>query len=73
MKEVSDALRLNQGSIKPFLFFNSQIYDVEGKKLSNVLKIFGEIARVSEQGIGVKFKMANEEQEIMIKTLLASL
>jgi Tfp pilus assembly protein PilZ len=34
------------------------------------IKIIGEIVRISDQGIGVKFKIANEEQETMIKALL---
>ena len=34
------------------------------------IKITGEIARVTPQGIGVKFKMVNQEQEAMIKSLL---
>ena len=34
------------------------------------IKITGEIARVTQQGIGVKFKMVNQEQEVMIKSLL---
>ena len=29
--------------MNPFLFFNSQIYDVEGKKLKNALRTLGEI------------------------------
>ena len=35
------------------------------------IKIMGEIVRVTPQGIGVKFKMVNEDQEAMIKSLLA--
>ena len=34
------------------------------------IKIIGEVARVTAQGIGVKFKMANQEQESSIKSLL---
>ncbi len=34
------------------------------------LKIIGEIVRITPQGIGVKFKIANEEQETMTKALL---
>jgi Tfp pilus assembly protein PilZ len=34
------------------------------------IKIIGEVARVTPQGIGVKFKMANQEQEMMVKSLL---
>jgi len=34
------------------------------------IKVTGEIARISDQGIGVKFKIANEDQGTIIKTLL---
>ena len=34
------------------------------------IKIIGEIARVTPQGIGVVFKMINQEQETMVKSLL---
>jgi len=35
------------------------------------IKITGEIVRATPQGIGVKFKMIREDQEAMIKSLLA--
>jgi uncharacterized protein (TIGR02266 family) len=34
------------------------------------IKIIGEVARITPQGIGVKFKMVNQDQEAMIKSLL---
>lgn len=34
------------------------------------LKIIGEVARVTPQGIGVVFKLVNQEQETMVKSLL---
>ena len=34
------------------------------------IKIIGEVARVTPQGIGVVFKMINQEQETMVKSLL---
>jgi len=34
------------------------------------IKITGEVVRATPQGIGVKFKMADEDQEAMVKTLL---
>jgi len=37
------------------------------------IKIIGEVARVTPQGIGVKFKIVNKEQEAMIKSLLEDL
>jgi Tfp pilus assembly protein PilZ len=34
------------------------------------IRIAGEVVRISPQGIGVKFKMATQDQEAMIKSLL---
>jgi len=34
------------------------------------IKITGEVVRTSPQGIGVKFKMADWDQEMVIKSLL---
>ena len=34
------------------------------------IKIIGEVARVTPEGIGVKFKMVNQDQGAMIKSLL---
>ncbi len=45
IREIYDSLtkNLNKKPKQPFLFFNTQIYDVDGKKLGNVLRTFGEI------------------------------
>ncbi len=37
------------------------------------IKIIGKIVRVTQQGIGVKFKTVNQDQEAMIKPLLGRL
>jgi uncharacterized protein (TIGR02266 family) len=37
------------------------------------IKITGEVVRVSPQGIGVKFRMVDQDQEAMIKSLLESI
>jgi Tfp pilus assembly protein PilZ len=37
------------------------------------IKITGELIRIALQGIGVKFKMLNQDQEAMIKSLLPDL
>jgi len=34
------------------------------------IKIIGQVARVTPQGIGVVFKLVNQEQETMVKSLL---
>jgi len=42
-REIYLSLIQNQARLKPFLFFNTQIYDVDGNKLKNTLQTFGEI------------------------------
>jgi len=37
------------------------------------IKIVGEVVRSTSQGVGVKFKMANQDQEAMITSLLESI
>jgi len=37
------------------------------------IKIIGEVVRIDIQGIGVRFKMANQDQEKMIKSLLETI
>ncbi|MFX1442976.1 MAG: hypothetical protein ACFFHV_06140 [Promethearchaeota archaeon] len=43
--EIKRAIDKNQHAtnIQPILFFNAQIFDINGKRLKNILKIFGEI------------------------------
>jgi len=41
--DINNSIQGSKSNINPFLFFNSQIYDVEGKKLKNALRTFGEI------------------------------
>jgi len=41
--EINNCLKKKSFNMNPFLFFNSQIYDVEGKKLKNVLRTIGDI------------------------------
>ena len=41
--DINNSIQAKQSSLHPFLFFNSQIYDTQGKKLKNVLRTFGEI------------------------------
>ena len=45
IREIYNSLtkNLNKKPKEPFLFFNTQIYDIDGKKLGNVLRTFGEI------------------------------
>ncbi len=41
--EINSILNKNNLKIQPLLFFNSQVYDIEGKKLRNTLEAFGQI------------------------------
>jgi len=41
--DINNSIQSSQSTLHPFLFFNSQIYDTQGKKLKNVLRTFGEI------------------------------
>jgi len=41
--EINRILSKNNSKNQPIIFFNSQVYDIEGKKLRNTLKTFGEI------------------------------
>jgi len=41
--EINRILSKNNSNKQPLIFFNSQVYDIEGKKLRNTLKTFGEI------------------------------
>ena len=41
--DINNSIQGNKSNMSPFLFFNSQIYDVEGKKLKNATRTFGKI------------------------------
>lgn len=41
--EINKNLSQNNSKNKPLIFFNSQVYDIEGKKIKNTLKTFGDI------------------------------
>jgi hypothetical protein len=44
ISDINDAIKLNPHNIKPLIFVNSQLFDVIGGKLKNVVRIFGDIA-----------------------------
>ncbi|MFW9942595.1 MAG: hypothetical protein ACFFFT_16265, partial [Candidatus Thorarchaeota archaeon] len=48
-KEINNVLSHKNSNLQPFLFFNTQIFDIEGEKLKNVLKTFGEIVTQFDQ------------------------
>ncbi|MFW9877014.1 MAG: hypothetical protein ACFFG0_28300 [Candidatus Thorarchaeota archaeon] len=41
--EINLILNQNTSKTQPLIFFNSQVFDIEGRKLKNTLKNFGEI------------------------------
>jgi hypothetical protein len=41
--EIFDAIKNNSNNLKPLLFFNVQVFDMDGRKIKNTLKTFGEI------------------------------
>jgi len=43
--EIKRALEKNKSNLQPILFFNAQVFDIEGERLNNILKNFGEIIR----------------------------
>ena len=44
ISDINNAIKLNPHEIKPLIFVNSQLFDVIGGKLKNVVRIFGDIA-----------------------------
>ena len=43
--EIKRAIDKNPNNMQPILFFNAQIFDMNGMRLKNVLRTFGEIVR----------------------------
>lgn len=43
LNDIDNSIQGSTSNMNPFLFFNSQIYDIKGKKLKNTLRTFGEI------------------------------
>jgi hypothetical protein len=76
--EINQLLTSVDKNIRPFLFFNSQIFDVEGIKLQNVLKTFGEIVAQFDQSIitGVisrTYPLFNKETNAIISNFFINL
>jgi hypothetical protein len=76
--EINHLVTSKGKSLHPLLFFNSQIFDVEGIKLQNVLKTFGEIvARFDQSNItGVisrTYPLFNEETNEIISNFFINL
>ncbi|MFX1412420.1 MAG: hypothetical protein ACFFA2_01160 [Promethearchaeota archaeon] len=45
IKEIQDSIRRNNTNIQPFLFFNTQVFDINGNKIRNAPHILGEVGK----------------------------
>ncbi|MFX1522292.1 MAG: hypothetical protein ACFFCC_02185 [Promethearchaeota archaeon] len=76
--ELCSYLHRKDAKIHPFLFFNAQIFDIEGQKLRNVVRPFGEIISQFNQdeitGIIVRpYPLFNEETKEIISQFFLNL
>ena len=76
--DINKSLNKLDSNRQPFLFFNAQIFDIEGQKLNNVLKPFGEIMAQFNQdkitGIIVRpFPLFNDETKEIITNFFYNL
>jgi len=76
--EIYNFMNQNNTRLQPFLFFNAQIFDIEGQKLRNVLGTFGEIVTQFNQdkitGIIVRpYPLFNEETKVIFSEFFLNL
>lgn len=76
--EINKFLNRNLSNIQPLLFFNAQIFDIEGQKLKNVLRTFGEIVAQFDQNkiTGIlcrNYPLFNEETKQIISNFYENL
>ncbi|MHA2280770.1 MAG: hypothetical protein ACXAC5_07950 [Promethearchaeota archaeon] len=76
--EICNYLNQKDAKLQPFLFFNAQIFDIEGQKLRNVLRTFGEIVTQFNQdkitGIIVRpYPLFNEETKEILSEFFLNL
>jgi len=45
IREINHSIRRNTHTIQPFLFFNTQVYDVDGNKIKNAPSTLGEVGK----------------------------
>ncbi|MFX1278799.1 MAG: hypothetical protein ACFFA3_05230 [Promethearchaeota archaeon] len=77
-KEINNLLSQINSKLHPLLFFNAQIFDIEGQKLRNVLKTFGDIVGQFDQTkftgiISRTYPLFNEETMEIISTFFLNL
>ncbi|MFX1489153.1 MAG: hypothetical protein ACFFBI_08400, partial [Promethearchaeota archaeon] len=76
--DINNSLNQKDSTRQPFLFFNTQMFDIEGQKLNNVFKPFGEIMAQFNQdkitGIIVRpYPLFNEETKEIISNFFLNL
>ncbi|MFX1500846.1 MAG: hypothetical protein ACFFDH_07780, partial [Promethearchaeota archaeon] len=76
--EINQIIIRNSSEIQPFIFFNSQIYDTEGRKIRNTLTNFGEIVSQFDHdkitGIASKnYPIFNDETRQFISIFMVNL
>ncbi|MFW9866321.1 MAG: hypothetical protein ACFFEN_09520 [Candidatus Thorarchaeota archaeon] len=76
--DINNSLNQKNSTRQPFLFFNTQMFDIEGQKLNNVFKPFGEVMAQFNQdkitGIIVRpYPLFNEETKEIISNFFLNL
>ncbi|MFX1480521.1 MAG: hypothetical protein ACFFCI_20725 [Promethearchaeota archaeon] len=76
--DINNSLNQKNSTRQPFLFFNTQMFDIEGQKLNNVFKPFGEIMAQFNQdkitGIIVRpYPLFNEDTKEIISNFFLNL
>ncbi|MFX1377017.1 MAG: hypothetical protein ACFFA0_14525 [Promethearchaeota archaeon] len=77
-KDINNILGKTISKIQPLIFFNTQIFDIEGQKLRNVLRTFGEIVTQFDQTkytgiISRTYPLFNEETKNIISLFFQNL
>ena len=78
LSKIYSSLNQKNANLKPFLFFNAQIFDIEGQKLKNVIRTSGEMVSQFNQdkitGIIVRpYPLFNEETKEIIAEFFLNL
>jgi hypothetical protein len=76
--DIDSAIRNTNTEIHPFLFFNSQIFNVQGKKLRNLVRAFGEMVEKFDYNVisGIvsrNYPIFNNETKAIVKNFYINL
>ncbi len=76
--EINKIINKKYSKIHPLIFFNSQIYDINGKKLRNTLTVFGEIVAQFDYNkitgiISKNYPIFNDETKQIISNFFINL